>query len=119
MVRDFKKHMLRNGDVVEGRTGWRGIVMTGTPMGSFIKWFQNQNEEVIHKYHMLDAINPDMSFTDGTGKIVKVYRPTDRHDFTTMNAVKPEYLIWKDVTKKMTVAEIEEALGYKVEVVAE
>lgn len=116
MLDYMDKYCLNTGDVVLSSKGSYGIVLRGTSVGNLIKWFKNKQGEIIHKYRNLETIR-DMQFTDGSGRIIKVYRPTDPHDFTTLNAIKDEYLIWEDNTKEMTVAEIEAKLGHKVKIV--
>lgn len=117
MIRKFYKRELFTGDVVLSSKSSYGIVLKNTTCGSLIKWFKNKQGEIIHKYRLLSDITEDLQFTDGSGRIIKVYRPTDPHDLTTMNAAQDKYLIWEETTKEMTVAEIEKALGYKVKIV--
>lgn len=117
MRKSLTKYELFTGDVLYSSKGSYGVVLTHTTCGSLIKWFKNKKGEIIHKYRLLADLTSDMQFTDGSGRITKVYRPTDPHDFTTLNAIQDKYLIWEDTTKEMTVAEIEEKLGHKVKIV--
>lgn len=118
MYRAFCKNMLRTGDVVFSSKSSYGVVLREVPAcGNVIKWFKNKQGEIIHKYRLFSDLTEDLQFTDGSGRIIKVYRPTDPHDLTTLNAIQDKYLIWEDNTKEMTVAEIEAKLGHKVKIV--
>lgn len=110
---------LKTSDVVLSSKGSFGIVLRGTPKGDLIKWFKNKNEEVIHKYRSLDMINDDLTFKfDGKdNRIIKVYRVTDQHDMSTMNAIDDKYLIWEEKVKEVTMADLEKMYGCKVKVV--
>ena len=115
----MKKSELKNTDVVLSSKGSYGIVLLDTPKGDLIKWFKNNHDEVIHKYRSLDMINNDLTFKyDGKdNRIIKVYRVTDQHDMTTMNAIDDKYLIWEEKVKEVTLADLEEHFGCKVKVV--
>lgn len=117
----MKKSELLTSDVVLSTKGSYGIVLRGTPNGDLIKWFQNKKGEIIHKYRSLDMLNEDLTFKfDGKdNRIVKVYRITDNHDMTTMNAIQEKYLFWKEMIKEVTISELEELYGCKVKVVGE
>lgn len=110
---------LKNTDIVLSTKGSYGIVLRGTPQGDLIKWFQNNNGEIIHKYRSFDMINDDLTFKhDGRdNRIIKVYRVTDPHDMTTMNAIQEKYVIWKEQVKEVTMAELEAHYGCKVKVI--
>ena len=94
----MKKSDLLTSDVVLSSKGSYGVVLRGTPKGDLIKWFKNNHDEIIHKYRSLDMINDDLTFKyDGKdNRIIKVYRVTDQHDMTTMNAIDDKYLIWEE-----------------------
>lgn len=115
----MKKNELLTSDVVLSTKGSYGVVLHGTPKGDLIKWFKNKNDEIIHKYRSLDMINDDLTFKfDGIdNRIIKVYRVTDQHDMTTMNAIDDKYLIWEEKVKEMTVADVEQLVGSKVKIV--
>lgn len=114
----MKKSELLTSDVVLSTKGSYGIVLRGTPKGDLIKWFKNKNDEIIHKYRSLDMIHEDLMFrNDGDNRIVKVYRVTDQHDMTTLNAIDDKYLIWEEHVKEVTMEELERVYGCKVKVV--
>ena len=112
---------LKTSDVVLSSKGSYGIVLRGTPEGDLIKWFKNNHDEVIHKYRSLDMINDDLTFKyDGKdNRIIKVYRVTDQHDMTTMNAIDDKYLIWEEKIVEVTMDELEKKYGCKVKIIAE
>lgn len=116
----MKLSELKTSDVVLSSKGSFGIVLRGTPKGDLIKWFKNNKDEVIHKYRSLDMINDDLTFKfDGKdNRIIKVYRVTDQHDMSTINAIDDKYLIWKEKIKEVTMADLEKLYGCKVKVVA-
>ena len=120
-MKAIKKSDLLTSDVVLSTKGSKGVVLRGTPKGDIIKWFQNKNNEIIHKYRSLDMINEDLTFKyDGKdNRIIKVYRITDQHDMTTMNAIDDKYIIWEEKVKEVTMADIEAKFGCKVKVVKE
>jgi len=110
---------LKTSDVVLSSKGSLGVVLLGTPKGDLIKWFKNSKDEIIHKYRSLDMINEDLTFKfDGKdNRIIKVYRVTDQHDMTTLNAIDDKYLIWEEKIKEVTMADLEKMYGCKVKVV--
>lgn len=110
---------LKTSDVVLSSKGSYGVVLRGTPKGDLIKWFKNKNGEIIHKFRSLDMIHDDLTFKfDGKdNRIIKVYRVTDQHDMTTLNAIDDKYLIYEEKVKEVTMAELEEKYGCKVKVV--
>lgn len=111
---------LKTSDVVVSTKGSYGIVLRGTPNGDLIKWFKNNKGEIIHKYRSFNMINQDLTFKhDGKdNRIIKVYRITDPHDMTTMNAIADKYLILEEKIKEVTIEELEAQYGCKVKVVA-
>lgn len=115
----FKKSCLQTSDVVLSSKGSYGVVLKGTPKGDLIKWFKNNKDEIIHKYRSFDMLNEDLTFKfDGKdNRIIKVYRVTDQHDMTTMNAIQDKYIIWEENVKEVTIADLEEMYGCKVKVV--
>lgn len=117
----MNKSDLLTSDVCLSSKGSYGVVLRGTPKGDLIKWFKNKDGEIIHKYRSLDMINDDLTFKfDGKdNRIIKVYRVTDQHDMTTLNAIDDKYLIWEEKIKEVTMAELEEKYGCKVKVVAD
>lgn len=115
----MKKSELKCTDVCLSSKGSFGIVLKGTPKGDLIKWFKNNKGEVIHKYRSFDMINEDLTFKfDGKdNRIIKVYRVTDQHDMSTMNAIDDKYLIWEEKVKEVTMNELEDYFGCKVKIV--
>ena len=61
-MRKIKKSDLKTSDVLLSTKGSYGIVLRGTPEGDLVKWFKNDDGEVIHKYRSLDMINEDLIF---------------------------------------------------------
>ena len=116
----MKKSDLLTSDVVLSSKGSYGIVLKGTPKGDIIKWFKNSKGEIIHKYRSFHMINDDLSFMfDGRdSRIIKVYRVTDQHDMSTMNAIDEKYLIWEEKIKEVTMNDLEKMYGCKVKIVA-
>lgn len=122
MIRNnMQKSELRCTDVVLSSKGSYGIVLRDTPKGDLIKWFKNNKGEIIHKYRSLDMINNDLTFKyDGKdNRIIKVYRVTDPHDMSTMNAIDEKYLIYEEKIKEVTMSDIEKLYGCKVKIVAD
>lgn len=118
MNKTMTKNDLMTSDVVLSTKGSYGVVLRGTPKGDVIKWFLNNKCEVIHKFRSLNMINDDLSFRFNTGdKIIKVYRVTDQHDMTTMNAINENYLIYENKIKEVTMDDLEKVYGCKVKIV--
>ena len=117
----MKLNELKTSDVALSSKGSYGIVLKGTPKGDLIKWFKNKNGEIIHKFRSFDMINDDLTFKfDGKdNRIIKVYRVTDQHDMTTLNAIDDKYLIYEEKVKEVTMAELEEKYGCKVKVISD
>ena len=113
------KSDLLTSDVLLSSKGSYGVVLRGTPKGDLVKWFKNNHNEIINKFRSLDMINEDLTFKyDGKdNRIIKVYRVTDPHDMTTMNAIDDKYLIYEEKVKEVTIADLEEMYGCKVKVV--
>lgn len=118
MKKTMTKNDLMTSDVVLSTKGSYGVVLRGTPKGDVIKWFLNNKCEVIHKFRSFNMINDDLSFRFNTGdKIVKVYRVTDQHDMTTMNAINENYVIYENKIKEVTMDDLEKMYGCKVKIV--
>ena len=117
----MKLSELQTTDVVLSSKGSYGIVLRGTPKGDLIKWFKNKDGKIIHKYRSLNMVNEDLTFKfDGKdNRIIKVYRVTDQHDMSTMNAIDDKYLIWEEKIKEVTMPELESLYGCKVKIVSE
>ena len=117
----MKLNELKTSDVVLSSKGSYGIVLRGTSKGDLIKWFKNNKGEIIHKYRSFNMINEDLTFKhDGRdNRIIKIYRVTDPHDMTTLNAIDDKYLIWEEKVKEVTMAELEAKYGCKVKIVSE
>jgi hypothetical protein len=120
-MKEMKKSELKCTDVCLSSKGSFGIVLKGTPKGDLIKWFKNDKGEVIHKYRSFDMINDDLTFKyDGKdNRIIKVYRVTDQHDMSTMNAIDDKYLLWEEKVKEVTMTDLEAKYGCKVKIVTE
>lgn len=116
----MKKNELLTADVVLSSKGSYGIVLKGTSSGNLIKWFKNNKDEVIHKFRSFDMLNEDLSFKyDSDNRIIKVYRVTDPHDMSTLNAINNKYLIYEEKIKEVTMADLEKKYGCKVKIVKE
>lgn len=115
----MKLNELKTSDVCLSSKGSYGIVLRETPNGDLIKWFKNKDSEVIHKYRSLDMINDDLTFKyDGKdNRIIKVYRVTDPHDMTTVDAIQDKYLIWEEKIKELSITDLEKLYGCKVKIV--
>lgn len=111
----MRKEDLKIGMVVEDREGGLFMLMPHNNVdydlvlsnrNSWIK-FKNFNNDLTHsKFEDLD--------------IMKVYGFTNYPVHTTIISTDNRKLLWKrEEAKKMTVAEIENILGYKIEVVSE
>lgn len=119
-MKTFNKSDLRTADVVVNSKGSYGVVLKGTYRGDLIKWFLNDEDEIIHKFRSLSSLNEDLTYKYEAGhRIIKVYRPTDPHDMSTMNAIKDKYLIWEEKIKEVTIEELERQFGCKVKIVGE
>lgn len=132
MKNEFYKKDLMTGDVVLSTKGSYGVVLRNTAAGmsmgipfdeddcDYIKWFKNKKGEIIHKVRDLNTLSNEMVFKgEPTQRIIKVYRPTDPHDVTTMAAIAEKYLIWEYKVKEVTVSELEKLFGCKVKIVKE
>lgn len=89
----------------DGQTGTSPIIMTNI---KYCAWLN------------LKEYAEDLTLYDNEFGIQKVYMPRYYRSLVTSVEIKPEdfVLIWKRPTKKqMTLEEIEEALGYEVEIV--
>ena len=116
----MKKNELLTADVVLSSKGSYGIVLKGTSSANLIKWFKNNKDEVIHKFRSFDILNEDLSFKyDSDNRIIKVYRVTDPHDMSTLNAINNKYLIYEEKIKEVTMADLEKKYGCKVIIVKE
>lgn len=120
-MKEFKKSDLLTSDVVLSTKGSYGVVLKGTPKGDLIKWFLNEENEVIHKYRSFLMLNEDLTFKqEPEHRIVKVYRVTDQHYMTTMNAIDDKYLIYEEKIKEISAAnamkKLSEIFGCKVKI---
>lgn len=63
-------------------------------------------------------LNEDLSFKyDSDNRIIKVYRVTDPHDMSTLNAINNKYLIYEEKIKEVTMDDLEKKYGCKVKIV--
>lgn len=108
---------LKTGMVVVSSVGSAGIVLIGTKDGDLIKWFKDvdKNSE-LNLYRKLSTINNDMSFKDGTARIIKVYNPKDIHDYITDKVLADNNLIWEEDALEVTMHDIEEKFGRRVKI---
>lgn len=116
---------LKTGDIVEIRAGCRGIVI------DTILFFDNGTENMsYYNNEMFVRQSKTFNFQNSSSDIVKVYRISGNpkcfvaDDFQTWfdrDAPLPQAaLIWeRNPAKKVTVAELEKILGYKIEIIAE
>lgn len=114
----MKKNELLTADVVLSSKGSYGIVLKGTSNGNLIKWFKNNKDDIINKFRSFDMLNEDLSFKyDSDNRIIKVYRVTDPHDMSTLNAINNKYLIYEEKIKEVTMDDLEKKYGCKVKIV--
>ena len=116
---------LRTGDIIETRTGHRGIVI------DTIIFFDNGTEDIqYYNNEMFVRYSKTGNFQNSAGDIEKVYRITGnpkyfvavdfRAWFDDNTPLPQAALIWeRNPVKKVTVAELEKILGYKIEIIAE
>lgn len=108
----FTKKDLKNGDVVMKRDGAVEIVIL--PLGTLVVNGPGFNS--------LNDINDDLTSTgDSDHDIIAVRRPSRQNEctFNAFNYERGELVYDRNAkqTREMTVAEIEEALGYPIKVV--
>lgn len=113
MLEHVPKTMLEPCMVVKMRNGALNMVMTGNDRGIFLI---TRDKEYLYLKSYDDNLKYRLGVTDFD--IVEIYglsyNPQKSMDIST----ECRYLLWKrDEVKKMTVAEIQEALGYKIEIV--
>lgn len=122
------KHDLCTGDIVLSTKGSYGIVLRDTgdrKLESQIKWYSNNEGQVIDKFRSLSMINEDLTFKcDLDNRIIKVWRTKDRHylgdkaitEYHTAECHGFE-CIYEELIKEVTMAEVEEKFGCKVKIV--
>lgn len=108
---EMKKSDLKTGMVVELRNGAKYMVLLNTPFGDVLvrnRWWvtlDNFNFNLLHCAHDFD--------------ILRIYRPEEVYQigFECWGDMK---MMWeRGEPKKMTLADVEDALGYPVEIVEE
>ena len=116
---------LRTGDIIETRCGKRAIVINE------ILFFHNGTQDICHyNNEMFVRKSKTPCFQNSPEDIEKVYRVTDglwnyaACDFYTWfvkeTPLPHSALIWeRNPVKKVTVAELEKILGYKIEIISE
>lgn len=124
------KHDLCTGDIVLSTKGSYGIVLRDTgdrKLESQIKWYSNNEGQVINKFRSLSMINEDLTFKcDLDNRIIKVWRTKDKH-YLGDKAIKKYHAaehhgfecIYEELIKEVTMAEIEEKFGCRVKIVKE
>lgn len=121
------KHDLCTGDIVLSTKGSYGIVLIGTNGGDQIKWYSNNEGQIINKFRSLSMINEDLTFKcDLDNRIIKVWRTKNKH-YLGDKAIKKyhtaEYhgfeCIYEELIKEVTMAEVEEKFGCRVKIVKE
>ena len=109
-IKTFTKDDLKDGMVVELKNGYRGIIIHNLIIGEdFYIQLSNYNDRLIANYN-----NPIVNGLN----IIKVYNALSYKGFK--NYIKDENLtlIWeREEPVKMTKEEIEEELGYKIEII--
>ena len=114
MNKNFTKADLKVGYVVKQRNGDLRMVVSNDE--GTIYFLDNAGN-----FNGGDFLNPDL--TNSKYKpydIMEVYGFSTRVRYALTSSTDTRKLLWKrEEAKKMTVAEIEKALGYEVEVVAE
>lgn len=121
------KYDLCTGDIVLSTKGSYGIVLIGTNGGDQIKWYSNNEGQVINKFRSLSMINEDLTFKcDLDNRIIKVWRTKNKHYLGDKAITKyhtAEYhgfeCIYEELIKEVTMAEVEEKFGCKVKIVKE
>ena len=115
---------LRTGDIIETRTGQRAIVVDA------ILFFPDGAEDICYyNNEMFVKKTKTPCFQNSPEDIEKVYRVTDglwnyaACDFYTWfvkeTPLPRAALIWeRNPVKKVTVAELEKILGYKIEIIS-
>lgn len=116
---------LKTGDIIETREGQRAIVIDA------ILFFPDGAEDICHyNNEMFVRYSKTGNFKNSAGDIEKVYRMIDglwnyaACDFYTWfvkdTPLPQAALIWeRNPVKKVTVAELEKILGYKIEIISE
>lgn len=113
MNKNFTKADLKVGYVVKHRNGALAMVMPGRKGNLIVIDMKANYTEVEHfRENLTTAYSPL--------DIVEVYGYSCYNYTSMLISTSDRELLWKrEEAKKMTVSEIEEALGYKVEVVAD
>lgn len=108
---------LKTGMVVVSSVGSAGVVLIGTKDGDLIKWFKDVDKDSeLNLYRKLSTINDDLTFKDGTARIIKVYNPKDIHDYTTVKTLSNGNLIWEEDALEVTMHDIEQKFGRRVRI---
>ena len=114
------KSELKTGMQVKNSKNSLGIVLRGTPHGDLIIWYKNSNTgKKINKYRMLDTINENLTFKDG-GRIITVYEPISKREYIDSECELDglaHKIVYREVIKEVTLADIEKKFGCKVKIV--
>lgn len=106
--------MLKTGDILvmeDDYTYKYGMLLKDTDIGVVIRWDPDKWSGVCYSKE---------SVTDALEKVKRVERPVEVYLFCTFEPDMRNKIIWERKTiKELTVAQIEELLGYKVKVVAD
>lgn len=109
MKRDFSKSDLKNGMIVETQKGTLLLVMNNTLIN---------NDNWVSLGHYYENLTRYEWMKDNYRDIVKIYTTNEKQCLGDM--FKNKKLIWERFNrKKITLEEIEEQLGYKVEIIDE
>lgn len=109
----FNTYDLMTGDVAIYRNGDPKTVLIDSPYGHILTSRDRRTYAALAEYNVDFTYNGDHQYD-----IVAVYRPKNKFRCLSPNLDEDYDLIWEaDTAKKMTMAEICEALGYKVEIV--
>lgn len=111
LKKEFTKSDLKNGMIVELRNGFRGIVINDNLIlgNKLYSELLNYNDDLSIKYN-LNGNDLD---------IIKVYTAWSYMGFEDYLKDDNLDIIWeRQESKKMTLKQVEEALGYKIEIIS-
>ena len=106
--------MLKTGDILVTEEGYgycSGMLLKDTAIGNVIRWDVTEQSGVCWRGENVE---------DAIAHTVKVIRPNYIADFCGFNIESRGDVVWeRKNVKELTVAKIEELLGYKIKVVAD
>lgn len=108
----MKKSDLKTGMIVEFDSGKIGMVLLGTNNGDIISGQTSINlDDLTNELESIDGFYYDL-------KIVKIHQPFSNSDYLSYGLIRDHYIAWEcKKPKQMTLSEVEEALGYSIEIV--